>query len=120
MNTNDEKLKKYLKNSSIEIDSDSKNIELEVRTNYEALQQGKFPEKLLDETNSFGKITDSNFLKEIENKHIEILKDRPLPDLLESSELIDSLNEIKPPSMGELYEEKRTKSKDLETPSDIE
>ena len=34
---------------------------------------------------------------EIEKKHAEILDKRPLPDLLESAKLIDSLKEIKSP-----------------------
>ena len=47
-----------------------------------------------------------NLIKDKQSKHIEILKDRPLPELLESSEMVETLKEIKPPAMGKLYEEK--------------
>ena len=50
----------------------------------------------------------SDIMKEIEAKHIEILKDRPLPELLDSSEMVETLKEIKPPAMGKLYEEKES------------
>ena len=38
---------------------------------------------------------------------MELLKDRPLPDLLENSELIGKLNQINSPSLGKFYEEKK-------------
>ena len=45
--------------------------------------------------------------KEIEMKHASILDERPVPDLLETADLIDSLKDLKAPVMGKLYEEKR-------------
>ena len=51
-------------------------------------------------------------MKEIEKKHAEILDKRPIPELLESANLIDTLQELKPPAMGKLYDEKKnTKGK---------
>ena len=49
MKSDKEELKKYLKTSRIEEIVDKKEIGLELKTNYEALQEGTFPEKLLDE-----------------------------------------------------------------------
>tara|TARA_B100000029_G_scaffold388307_1_gene384442 strand:+ start:2094 stop:2459 length:366 start_codon:yes stop_codon:yes gene_type:complete len=107
MESEKEELKKYLKSSSIEKIVDKKDIGLDLKTNYEALQEGTFPEKLLEEINLTDTLNSSDILKEIETKHTEILKERPIPELLESAELIDSLQELKPPAMGELYDEKK-------------
>ena len=106
MESNKEELKKYLKKSSIESNFDEKEIGLELKTNFEAFEEGRFPEKLLDEVKNSDNFNSNDIMKEIEAKHIEILKNRPLPELLESSEMIETLNEIKPPAMGKLYEEK--------------
>jgi len=112
MESDKDELKKYLNRSSIEEIIDKKEIGLEVKTNYEALQEGTFPEKLLDEINLTDTLNDSEIMKEIESKHAEILKERPIPELLESAELIDTLQEINPPAMGKLYEERKTIKKE--------
>ena len=106
METDKEELKKYLKKSSIESNLDKKEIGLELKTNFEAFEQGRFPEKLLEEVKTSDNFNSNDIMKEIEAKHTEILKDRPMPELLESAEMIESLKEIKPPAMGKLYEEK--------------
>ena len=111
METDKEKLKKYLKKSSIVSNLDEKEIGLKLKTNIEAFEQGRFPEKLLEEVKNSDSSDNNDIIKEIEAKHTEILKDRPLPELLESSELIETLKEIKPPVMGKLYEE-REKTKE--------
>ena len=107
MGTDKEELKKYLKKSSIETNLDKKEIGLELKTNFEAFEEGRFPEKLLEEIKNSDSFNSNDIMKEIETKHIEILKDRPLPELLESSEMVETLKEIKPPAMGKLYEEKK-------------
>jgi len=107
METDKEELKKYLKKSSIESNLNEKEIGLELKTNFEAFEQGRFPEKLLEEVKTSDNFNSNDILKEIEAKHTEILKDRPMPELLESAEMIESLQEIKPPAMGKLYEEKK-------------
>ena len=112
MKSDKEELKKYLKTSRIEEIVDKKEIGLELKTNYEALQEGTFPEKLLDEINLTDTLNDNEIIKEIESKHAEILEQRPIPELLESAELIDTLQEINPPAMGKLYEEKKTEKKE--------
>ena len=96
-----------MKKSSIETNLDKKEIGLELKTNFEAFEQGRFPEKLLEEVKNSDSFNNNDIMKEIEAKHIEILKDRPLPELLESSEMVETLKEIKPPAMGKLYEEKK-------------
>ncbi len=106
MKSDKEELKKYLKKSSIESNFDEKEIGLELKTNFEAFEEGRFPEKLLEEVKNSGSFNNHNIMKEIEAKHSKILKDRPMPELLESSEMIETLKEIKPPAMGKLYEEK--------------
>ena len=106
MESDKEELKKYLKKSSIEANLDGKETGLELKTNFEAFEEGRFPEKLLEEVKNSDSFNNNDIMKEIEAKHIEILKDRPLPELLDSSEMVETLKEIKPPAMGKLYEEK--------------
>ena len=107
METDKEELKKYLKKSSIEYNLNEKEIGLELKTNFEAFEQGRFPEKLLEDIKNSDSFNSNDIMNEIEAKHAEILKERPLPELLESSEMIETLKEIKPPAMGKLYEEKK-------------
>ena len=106
MESDKEELKKYLKKSSIESNLDGKEVGLGLKTNFEAFEEGRFPDKLLEEVKNSDSFNNNDIMKEIEAKHTEILKDRPLPELLESSEMIETLKEIKPPAMGKLYEEK--------------
>ena len=96
-----------MKKSSIESNLNEKEIGLELKTNFEAFEKGRFPEKLLEEVKNSDSFNNNDIMKEIEAKHIEILKDRPLPELLESSEMVETLKEIRPPAMGKLYEEKK-------------
>ena len=107
MKSEKDEIKKYLKTNSVERIVDKKEIGLELKTNFEALQEGNFPEKLLEEKPFSTSFTNNEIMGEIEKKHAEILNGRPLPDLLESAELIDSLEEVKSPMMGKLYEEKK-------------
>ncbi len=107
MKSEKEKIQKYLKSSSIEKIMNEKEIGLELKTNFEALQEGTFPEKLLEKKPFSTSFANNEIMGEIEKKHAEILDKRPLPDLLASAELIDSLKEVKSPTMGKLYEEKK-------------
>ena len=107
METEDEKLKKFSRKSEIESEMDSKKIGLETLTNLEAFQQGKFPENLVEKFKPPDSLPNSVLFSEIESKHKEILEERPLPELLENSRLIENLeDERKPPVMGKIYEEK--------------
>ena len=109
METEDDKLRKFARKSKFESEIDSKKIGFETLTNLEAFQQGKFPENLVEEFKPPPDSLPNNILfSEIESKHKEILEGRPLPELLENSQLIKNLeDELKPPAMGKIYEEKK-------------
>ena len=66
METDKEKLKKYLKKSSIESNLDEKEIGLKLKTNIEAFEQGRFPEKLLEEVKNSDSSDNNDIIKEIE------------------------------------------------------
>nr|AIF13162.1 hypothetical protein [uncultured marine group II/III euryarchaeote KM3_60_A11] len=107
METEDDKLKKFSRKSEIESEIDSKKISLRTLTNLEDFQQGKFPKNLVEEFKPPDSLPNSILFSEIESKHKEILEERPLPELLENSQLIENLeDELKPPVMGKIYEEK--------------
>ncbi|MDP7007929.1 MAG: hypothetical protein QGG57_07155, partial [Candidatus Poseidoniia archaeon] len=76
-------------------------------------QEGSFPEKLIDEIRLPQISVNDEIQKEIEEKHANILDERPIPDLLETADLIDSLKDLKAPLMGKLYEEKVKEKPDL-------
>ena len=108
METEEDKLRKFARKSEIESEIDSKKIGLETLTNLEAFQQGKFPENLVEEFKPPDSLPNSILFSEIESKHKEILEGRPLPELLENSQLIENLeDELKPPAMGKIYEDKK-------------
>ena len=108
METEDDKLKKFARKSEFESEIDSKNISPEELTNLEAFQQGKFPENLVEEFKPPDNLPNNTLFSEIESKHKEMLEGRPLPELLENSQFIEKLeDELKPPVMGKIYEEKK-------------
>ena len=107
MKTEDDKLREFARKSEFESEIDSKKISPETLTNLEAFQQGKFPENLVEEFKPPDSLPNSILFSEIESKHKEMLEGRPLPELLENSKLIENLeDELKPPVMGKIYEEK--------------
>ena len=106
MDNKNEELKKYVKTSPINTELENKSIGLELKTNIEAFQEGSFPEKLIDEIKLPQNSVNDELQKEIEAKHAIILDERPVPDLLETADLIDSHKDLKAPVMGKLYEEK--------------
>ena len=108
MENEDDKLKKFARKSEFESEKDSEKVGFETLTNLEAFQQGKFPENLVEEFKPPDSLPNSIRFSEIESKHKEILEERPLPQLLENSQLIKNLeDELKPPVMGKIYEEKK-------------
>ena len=66
MNSKESELKKYVKNSSIEQNLNGKKIGIDSRTSFEDLQQGQFPEKLLEEMNIPENSSNLEIMKEIE------------------------------------------------------
>ena len=113
MDNKDERLKKYAKNSPINTESKGEGFGLELKTNIEAFHDGSFPEKLIDEMKLPQISAINEIQKEIEMKHANILDERPVPDLLETADLIDGLKDLKAPVMGELYKEKVKEKPDL-------
>ena len=107
MNSKENELKKYVMNSSIEQNIKDKEIGMNLKTSFEDLQQGQFPEKLLEEMNIPENSSKLEIMKEIKVRHAEILDQRPIPELLETANLIDNLKEVKKPVMGKLYDEKK-------------
>jgi 3-hydroxyisobutyrate dehydrogenase len=85
---------------------------LEDKCNDDLRAEG-FPEKLIDEMKLPEISAINEIQKEIEMKHASILDERPVPNLLETADLIDSLKDLKAPPMGKLYEEKVKKKPDL-------
>jgi hypothetical protein len=118
MKPEDNKLRKFDRKSEFESEVDSKVTGFETLTNIEVFQQGRFPENLVEEFKTPENLPNSILFNGIEAKHKEILKERPLPELLENSQLIGSVEDLKPPVMGKLYEEKNNyiiSSKDKKT-----
>ena len=72
MKSEKDEIKKYLKSSSIERIIDEKEIGLELKTNFEALQEGTFPENLLEEKSFSTSFINNEIMIEIEKKHVDI------------------------------------------------
>ena len=113
MEFNKQKINKFVKKSAIDNDplpnnEDDKFIkEGKTLSNIEAFELGKFPENLVDKV-SLPEIDRKDYIdSEIKPKHLELLKDRPIPDMLENSKLVGKLKQIDSPSLGKFYEEKK-------------
>jgi len=113
MDIESDRMKKFVKKSVFDSEINEKKIGFENLTSIEAFQQGKFPEELVEKFKTPEILQDKSLFVDIEAKHKELLEGRPLPELLENSELIENLEEIKPPTMGKLYEEKKSKELSL-------
>jgi len=107
MDSEKEEIKKYLKTSSIKAESSTDKEKPELMTNIEAFHEGKFPENLAEKFENPPNLKTESLLNNIEVEHKRLLKLRPTPELLESANLIGKLEDLRPPEMGELYEEKR-------------
>ena len=113
MEFNKQKINKFVKKSAIDNDplpnnEDDKFIkEGKTLSNIEAFELGKFPDNLVEKV-SLPEIDRKDYIdSEIKPKHLELLKDRPIPDMLESSKLVGKLKQIDSPSLGKFYEEKK-------------
>ena len=113
MEFNKQKINKFVKKSGIDNDplpnnEDDKFIkEGKTLSNIEAFELGKFPDNLVEKV-SLPEIDRKDYIdSEIKPKHLELLKDRPIPDMLESSKLVGKLKQIDSPSLGKFYEEKK-------------
>ena len=113
MEYNKQKINKFIKKSGLDNDplpnnEDDKFIkEGKTLSNIEAFELGKFPDNLVEKV-SLPEIDRKDYIdSEIKPKHSELLKDRPIPDMLESSKLVGKLKQIDSPSLGKFYEEKK-------------
>ena len=113
MEFNEQKTNKFIKKSALDSDplpSEERDIPIKdgkVLSNIEAFELGKFPDNLVDKV-SLPKIDSKDYIdSEIKPKHLELLKDRPLPEMLENSKLVGKLKQVDSPSLGKFYEEKK-------------
>ena len=90
------------------IEGDEKSVkDGKALSNIEAFELGKFPENLVDKV-SLPKLDRKDYIdSEIKPKHLELLKNRPVPEMLENSELIGKLKQVDSPTLGKFYEEKK-------------
>ena len=109
MDIESDRMKKFVKKSVFNSEINEKKVGFEDLANIEAFRQGKFPEKLVEKFKAPEALPDKLLFADLEAKHKELLEDRPLPELLENSELIENLEQIIPPAMGKLYNEKKSK-----------
>ena len=113
MEFNKQKINKFVKKSAVDSDplpskEDEKSVKgRKVLSNIEAFELGKFPENLVDKV-SLPKLERKDYIdSEIKPKHLELLKNRPVPEMLENSELIGKLKQVDSPTLGKFYEEKK-------------
>ena len=113
MEFNKQKINKFVKKSAIDSDplpnkEDKKLIEDgKTLSNIEAFELGKFPDNLVEKV-SLPEMDLKNYIDgEIKPKHLELLKNRPVPDMLENSKLVGKLKQVESPSLGKFYEEKK-------------
>ena len=113
MEFNKPKINKFVKKSAIDSDplpnkEDEKLVkDRKALSNIEAFELGKFPDNLVEKV-SLPKIDRKDYIEsKIKPKHLELLKDRPLPEMLENSKLIGKLKQVDSPSLGKFYEEKK-------------
>ena len=112
MEFNKHKTNKFIKESTIDKgplhdDVGIKSIKDEKLTNIEAFEMGKFPSNLVEKIN-LPDIDGKNYFEdEIKPKHLEMLKDRPLPEMLENSKMVGKLKQVESPPLGKFYEEKK-------------
>ena len=113
MEFNKQKINKFVKKSAIDSDplpnkEDEKLIkEGKTLSNIEAFELGKFPDNLVEKV-SLPEIDRKDYIdNEIKPKHLELLKNRPVPEMLENSKLVGKLKQIDSPSLGKFYEEKK-------------
>ena len=114
MDSEKEEIKKYLKASSIKAELEQDGEGPKLMTNIEAYHEGKFPDKLVEKFESPPSLRSESVINKIELEHKELLKGRPIPELLESVNLIGNLEDLQSPVMGKLYEEKRLSESEKE------
>jgi|LWDU01.1.fsa_nt_gi hypothetical protein len=107
MESEKEEIEKYQIKGSVKADFDKYEEKPELMTNIEAFEQGKFPGNLAEKFENPPTLNSESMIGNIKLEHKKMLEDRPIPELLESANLIGSLEELRTPAMSKLYEEKR-------------
>ena len=113
MEFNEHKINKFVKKSAIDSDplpnkeNDNLIKDGNILTNIEAFELGKFPDNLVEKVSLPEMDVKSYIDSEIKPKHLELLKNRPVPDMLENSKLVGKLKQVESPSLGKFYEEKK-------------
>ena len=107
MDFNKNKKNIFLKKNKLGNEKNSNVEDLEILTNIEAFELGKFPDNLVEKV-TLPKLDQENYIEsEIKPKHLEILEKRPLPEMLDNSKLVGNLKQVESPSLGTFYEEKK-------------
>ena len=107
MDFNKHKKNNYLKENNFENENKPNVEDIEILTNIEAFELGKFPDNLVEKV-TLPRLDQENYIEsEIKPKHSEILQKRPLPEMLDNSKLIGNLKQVESPSLGKFYEEKK-------------
>ena len=107
MDFNKHKKNNYLKENNFENENKPNIEDIEILTNIEAFELGKYPDNLVEKV-TLPKLDQENYIEsEIKPKHLEILQKRPLPEMLDNSKLIGNLKQVESLSLGKFYEEKK-------------
>ena len=107
MDFNKHKKNNFLKKNSFEDEKKTTVEDVEILTNIEAFELGKFPDNLVEKI-TLPRLDQENYIEnEIKPKHLEILEKRPLPEMLDNSKLVGKLKQVESPSLGKFYEEKK-------------
>ena len=107
MDFNKHKKNNFLKENNFENEKKPTVENIEILTNIEAFELGKFPDNLVEKV-TLPKLYKENYIdSEIKPKHLEMLEKRPLPEMLDNSKLVGNLKQVESPSLGKFYEEKK-------------
>ena len=107
MEFNKHKTNKFIKKSDIDETEIPKTESKKLLTNIEAFNLGEFPDNLVEKVNLPQMKREDYINSDIKPKHLELLKDRPVPEMLENSQMIGKLKQVESPSLGKFYEEKK-------------
>ena len=107
MDFNKHKTNKFIKKSDIDNNEIPDTENKKLLTNIEAFEVGEFPEHLLEKVN-LPEMSRENYIdNEIKPKHSELLKGRPIPEMLDNLKMIGNLKNVESPSLGKFFEEKK-------------
>ena len=107
MEFNKHKTNKFIKKSDIDKEQIPETDNKKLLTNIEAFGLGEFPKHLVEKV-KLPEMNRENYIdNEIKPKHLELLKNRPIPEMLDNSKIIGNLKQVESPSLGQFYEEKK-------------